>query len=686
MMLSRLFLFLCIILAALSPIAAKAQMPGAPLNVPATLEAETKAPAPGQTVTVAFHFKPKPGWHGYWLNPGDAGFGMLLDWTLPKGVALGELHYPVPEPLIISGLMNHVFEREYAVLVDLKLDQNITRGTKLPISVKADWLACTDEICVPEGDSLTLDITAGEGAIKASEQKKFDAWRSAIPVPMDQNALYRIDGKKIEIAIPYARGAAVDRPYFFPVTEKLFRYPAPQTARRTGDWLILSGEVRGPHAAEIKGVLRIGDSQGLQVIASPGAIPSGGDAIATAGAGAKAKASPEAIDAPPIWTVLGLAILGGLILNLMPCVFPILGLKALALAKAGGDERAARRDAVAYTAGIMISCLALGAIMLSLRALGQEVGWAFQLQEPVVILLLLLLMIGVTANLLGMFEIAGIGAGDHLARQGGIGGSFWTGVLAAIVATPCTGPFMATAMGAALLLPPVGALLVFAGLGLGLALPFLGIAFIPPLRNMMPRPGAWMITFRKAMAIPMALTALALCWLLWRVGGWPALLVGGIAGTVLVILLTRMGSKVATSPSRTGAGVMGLTVIAATALYFSPLDHQTSQTEGTFSEVRLQQLQSSGTPVFVYFTADWCVTCKVNETGAIDAKETMDAFRRKGIVTLVGDYTRRDPAITRFLAKHGRSGVPLYLFYGKEREPEILPQILSVAALRNLNP
>ncbi len=687
MPLPRLFLFLSFVLALLYPAAAQAQLPGASLNVPATLKTETRTPAPAQTVTIAFHFKPKPGWHGYWLNPGDAGFGMQLDWTLPKGVAAGDVQYPVPEPLIISRQMNHVFEHEYAVLVDLKFDSSLKLGTALPIAVKANWLACTDQICVPEGDTLKLDLVAGDGSIAPTSQKQFDAWRSFIPAPMDQNAIYRIAGKQIEIAVPFARGAAVDRPYFFPITEKLFRYPAPQTARRIGDWLIISSEVSGDYTADIKGVLRIGDGQGLQVTARAGKIPAGGTAIVTFGATANATSPNPSTGLSSIWSVLGLSILGGLILNLMPCVFPILGLKALALAKAGGDERTVRQDALAYTAGIMISCLVLGAIMLTLRALGQQVGWAFQLQEPVVILLLLLLMVGVTANLFGLFEVGGFGGGDQLARQSGIAGSFWTGVLAAIIATPCTGPFMATAMGAALLLPTVSALLIFAGLGFGLALPFLAIAFVPALRKMMPRPGLWMATFRKITAIPMGLTAAALCWLLWRVGGWPAFAIGIITSLILIVIVSRLRSV--QTPSQRWSirlAIIGLTATAAAAVHFIPSDIQVDRAENAFSEARLAQLQASGTPVFVYFTADWCVTCKVNEANAIDTQQTADAFRSKGIVTLVGDYTRRDPAITRFLNIQGRSGVPLYLFYAKGRDPEILPQILTTKTLQDLKP
>lgn len=386
--------------------------------------------------------------------------------------------------------------------------------------------------------------------------------------------------------------------------------------------------------------------------------------------------------------ILALSILGGLLLNLMPCVFPILGLKAIAIAKAGGDERTARRDALAYTAGILLSCLGLGAIMLGLRAAGQEVGWAFQLQDPFIVFILLLLMVAITANLVGLFELGAVGAGEKLARQGGAAGSFWTGVLAAVVATPCTGPFMAAAIGAALLLPSAQALLIFAGLGLGLALPFLAIAYIPALRARMPRPGPWMVKFRQWMALPMGLTALALLWLLAQLVGGAGWALGAISAAILLIAIVVIKRRQA--PVGLLLGVTGVLAIAGNLALDRlprPAAIQSAAAElggEVFSEAKLAQLRDEGKPVFLYFTADWCVTCKVNEAAAIDREDTQKAFEKAGIITMVGDYTRRDPAITRFLAKHGRSGVPLYLYYPKQGEVKILPQILTVSDLTEL--
>lgn len=664
---------------------AYAQLPGAPQNIRASLEAETSTPAPGDIVTVAIVMDPKPGWHDYWLNPGDAGTPLELEWKLPAGVTAGPIRAPVPETLIVSGFMNHIYKTRHAFLIDVKIPSNVRAGQKLDVKVDARWSACTDIVCVPEGGSLSIPVTIGDGTITTSQRARFDVWRAALPVPLDRQAVYAIDGKRISVAIPYPKSADAQNIWFFAKTENVLRYAAPQSARRTGNWLVVTGEIDEAFKGQIDGLLRFGDAQGLEVRAIPGAAPNGGRMVTVLGQRA---AAADLQTTGHFGWILGFSILGGLLLNLMPCVFPILGLKAIAIAKAGGDERDARRDSLAYTAGIILSCLALGAVMLTLRAAGEEVGWAFQLQDPAIVLLLLLLMVAITANLAGLFEVRVIGAGDGLTRKGGMMGSFWTGVLAAVVATPCTGPFMAAAMGAALLLPVAQALLIFAGLGFGLALPFLAIAFIPALRSRLPKPGPWMERLRKIMAVPMALTAVALLWLLAQLVGGDGWLVGGLASATLlaaIIVITRRSipawSIMVIATLLFAAGFLALERLptpSESASEKSPLGGQ------AFSEAKLAALRAEGRPVFVYFTADWCLTCKVNEAAAIDREETRKAFAKAGIVTMVGDYTRRDPAISRFLAQYGRSGIPLYLYYPRGGEARILPQVLTVDTLTEL--
>lgn len=657
-----------------------------PQNVRASIESETRQPAPGDIVTIAIVMDPKAGWHDYWVNPGDAGTPLELEWQLPPGVTAGPIRAPVPETLIVSGFMNHIYKREHAFLVDINIPANVPRGRTIDIKADARWSACSDLVCVPESALLSVPVTIGSGTITQSSRDRFDAWRSALPVPLDRTATYAIDGTRISLAIPYPRGASAERIWFFAQSDGVLRYAAPQTARRNGDWLIVSSEIKKPFDGEISGLLRFNDAQGLEVRALPGPVPQGGDAVSVLGKGAAVEGQAEAIGFG--WILL-FSVLGGLLLNLMPCVFPILGLKALSLAKMGGDEAEARRDAIAYTIGIMLSCLVLGGVMLGLRAAGEEVGWAFQLQDPAIIMLLLLLMVAVTANLIGLFDISAIGAGEKLTRQGGVAGSFWTGVLAAVVATPCTGPFMAAAMGAALLLPTALALVIFAGLGFGLALPFLAIAFIPALRKRMPRPGPWMVRFRQWMAVPMALTSLALGWLLYQLAGANGLYLGLAVATILVIALFLLGrrQRAGTPRKLVMATIFGLVIAAFLVVENSAIvpPSQRATADGIdFSESRLASLRADGSPVFLYFTADWCVTCKVNEGAAIDRAETQKSFEQAGIVTMVGDYTRRDPDITRYLAKYGRSGVPLYLYFPKNGDAKILPQILTVEDLTSL--
>src|SRR3546814_272993 len=473
----------------------------------------------------------------------------------------------------------------------------------------------------------------------------------------------------------------------------------------------------------------------------------------------------------------------------MPCVFPILSLKALKLAKAGGDEHVVRRDALAYTAGIVLTCLALGGALLALRAGGAAIGWAFQLQDPRIILLLLVLVTAIAFNLAGLFELSSVNAGSSLAekpgsagsfwtgvlaafiatpctgpfmgaamgaaliltvplalvifaglglglalpfllisfipalRRGlpkpgpwmgplrrvlavpmfltaialvrsekpGSAGSFWTGVLAAFIATPCTGPFMGAAMGAALILPVPLALVIFAGLGLGLALPFLLIAFIPALRRGLPKPGPWMGTLRRVMAVPMFLTAIALVWLLGRQAGTTGMTIGLGVAAGSALLLWWVGMRQA--HGRGGAWIVSLAMLRVLAggAALLPMRNEAAAAKSgaiaqdeAFSEARLAALRAEGRPVFLYFTADWCLTCKANEAAAIDRAEVRDAFARKRVAMLVGDWTNADPEISRFLERHGRSGVPLYLWYAPGQEARVLPQILTPSLLATL--
>jgi thiol:disulfide interchange protein len=413
-----------------------------------------------------------------------------------------------------------------------------------------------------------------------------------------------------------------------------------------------------------------------------GDVPAAGVAVAVP----EPEERPAAGASSILMALLG-ALAGGLLLNVMPCVFPILSLKALSLARAGETEAAARREANAYAAGVILTCLALGALLLALRAGGAAVGWAFQLQDPRVILLLLLLVTAIALNLAGLFRLPTLGAGDSLAGSGGTRGAFFTGALAAFVATPCTGPFLGFALGAAMVLPTVAALAVFAGLGLGLALPFLLLGYVPALRRRLPKPGAWMERFQRLLSVPMFATGLGLAWILGRQSGVDGMALGVGAALLLGLALWWLGRRQQGRRRRLPLALVALAVVAPlpfVKIAESTGPVQTSLGAERFSEARLAQLRAQGVPVFVYFTADWCLTCKVNERAVLDRAEVASAFRARGTRVLVGDWTRGDAEIGRFLDGHGRSGVPLYLYYAPGREAEILPQILSVGRLRAL--
>ena len=616
----------------------------------------------GGEVELAIVMRTRPGWHGYWLNPGDAGLPMEVQWRLPPGFSVSDLRYPVPTRLTIAGIMNYVYERDYAVLVRMKAPPGAS-GT-VPIRAEARWLACTDKICVPESGSFELDLPVGTGT---PNRAQFDEWRRALPRPLATPAAFQSTGDVYRVAIPLPRSVAVDDPYVFPIDDGPIDYAAPQKFFRDGDRLVAHLKMKRGDPRELRGVLALGDGRGLEFRALRRPVGSDGTPLGTIEGGTI------------LWAVLG-AIAGGILLNLMPCVFPILALKALHLARSGGEAGHARRDALAYAAGAIVGTGALGLALVAIRAGGTAAGWAFQLQDPRTIMLLLLLATAITANLVGLFQLPAVGGGTRPA------GSFGTGALAAFVATPCAGPFLGAALGTALLLPLYGSVLVFAALGLGLAIPFLAVAFIPWLRKRLPAPGAWMKRLQRFLAIPMGATAVAALWLLYRQSGEQGLWIGLAAAAILAIALAIVGfrQKRGQSLPLFALGLAAVSLVAAIAL--APVKQETAPAKvagaDVWSEDTVRRELAAGHPVFVYFTADWCLTCKVNETAAIDRDPVRQAFKAAGVKVVAGDWTNGDPAITRFLESRGRAGVPLYLWYEPGRaEPEELPQVLTPAML-----
>jgi len=680
-MLIRLFILLAALLAA--PLAA--QSVSQQENTRVELVSEVRDPAPGQRFTIGFVMTPGPGWHSYWESPGDSGMPTKATWALPRGVAVGALRYPVPETFVVAGIMSHVYSAENVLLADITVPPGQS-GT-VPLKVKLDWLICDDKLCVPESATLALDLPIGDGTADPAQKARFEAARAALPRRLMESARFQREGNRIRLSVPLANAQGVTAAHFFATGDDTFLFASRQTITRTPEALIVEADgVPDMTPAKVDGLLRIergGEVMGLTLTAAPGIVTLG-EPLGTGGALAG------------FLPALGLAILGGLLLNLMPCVFPILSLKALSLAKAGESQAAARAEGLAYTGGVILVTTLLGLAAILIARAGAGAGWAFQLQDPRVILFLLLLTFTIGLNFAGLFEVnlGTANTGQSLAARPGAKGAFFTGGLAAFVATPCTGPFMAGALGAALLLPPAAGLAVFAGLGLGLALPFLAIGFIPALRRRLPKPGAWMLTFRRILAVPMLLTALALAWVLGRQAGINGLMLGLSAALTLAIVLWVIGLR-QQRMARTAvpAALAALVaILAPVSLGRLPVDGVASASAigpaglsaTVFSPEALAAARAERKPTFLYFTADWCLTCKVNERGALASPDVAASFEKAGIGVLVGDWTRPDPAIARFLEDRQRAGIPLYLFYAADGSVTELPQILTVDILTTL--
>lgn len=702
----------------LAPAPAPAQAFGATRHIEARLESETATPAPGQRVRLAFILQAEPGWHGYWLNPGDSGAPPSVNWSLPQGAVGGDLRHPAPKTLTLGGLVSYVHEGSYALMSDLRVPRNAQPGTTLPVTATLNLLACSDQACVPETKTLNLQLTVGDGKVQAATKRQFDSLAAHIPRAVAGAAEASVANGQLTVSVDAPRGINPSATRLYALSNDYFEPSAPQSARIEAGKLVVTVPTRLTSPPARLDAILAGGATSVALSAKPSAAPSTSlneaaplnptapsvpaeDVAADLSPlAAPATAAPTQSQSLPMVKAAGAgsptllmaflgALLGGLILNLMPCVFPILSLKALSIARSGRTEAAARTEALAYSGGAILVCLALGAGLIALRAAGSEVGWAFQLQDPRVILALLLLTFAIGLNLAGVFELRGFSFGERLATQHGASGAFWTGALAAFVATPCTGPFMGAALGAALVLPPTGAMLVFAGLGIGLALPFLVIGFVPAVRSRLPKPGAWMDTFRRVLAMPMFLTAIALAWVLGRQSGVDGMTLGLTSALLLTIGLWWLGRRQTRGVERSWAPALPVMALAFAVILVIPTDPPVqASTVNTaagirepFSEARLAELRAQNVPVFVDFTADWCLSCKVNERLAINTQRTQAAFRRAGVVTLIGDWTNGDPNITKFLAEHGRNSIPYYLFFAPGEARKELPQILTPALL-----
>jgi thiol:disulfide interchange protein/DsbC/DsbD-like thiol-disulfide interchange protein len=650
-------------------------------RVVARLVAEQSSAKPGGSITVALEQVIRPKWHTYWINPGDVGQATEMDWALPARWKPGALTWATPKRLPVGPFMDYGYEGKVWLLTDVAVPADARIGDSVVLKTKAHFLVC-EQVCIPQDTDLSLPIKIGDGATDPSVAKDFSDARAAMPVASPWKINYAL-GSNLELyaAAPALAAAHPVEAVFFPLKPGIVKGPAPQLMGFSSGGLVLRltpGDKAAGSGGMLDGVLVMkssdGSVQALSVEAPPGPVPA-----ADFGGGATASGDIT------LWLAILFAFIGGLILNAMPCVLPILAMKALALAgHAGKDRREAAVEGFAYSAGAVASFLVFGLVIVALRQTGQAVGWGFQQQNPVAVGGFALLMFAVGLNLSGLFEFGTVTAGESLTRSGGWLGPFFTGVLAVAVAAPCTAPFMAAALGFALSQSAASALLIFLSLGLGFALPFLLLGIWPRALSFLPKPGPWMLRLKQFLAFPMYGAAAFFAWVLAQQAGanGVAVLLAAFVASALAAWLWSVTRDMETRGRGIGAAAAALILIAA--LYgLSLLSGMSAPAAAAirgekFSTEKLAALRASGKPVFVDATAAWCITCLVNEQAVLSRPAIKDAFDKRKITYMVADWTNGDAAITRLLDANGRSGVPLYLYYAPGADkPVILPQILT---------
>jgi len=674
-----------------------AQTPGERV-VQTELHSARAAVAPGETFTVIFRQNIREHWHTYWLNPGDSGEATELTWTTPAGASAGPLRFPAPEAIPFAILVNYGYSGEVLFPVELTAPANAQPGQTLNFTADAYWLVCSD-ICIPEEARLTLSVpVAAQGRDDPTWGPRAAAAVEALPT-REQGVDARISaGSPARLSVSLTNVNDIRNPRFFPFSRDVMRNAEaqrPQVGANGVSFSLTPGVANNLGQFPLEGVVtfevREGGAwvrRGVEIVASPGEAIAGTDgapapisadyslAELEGASGASAPVAPTPPMAPlALLAAIGLAFLGGLILNIMPCVLPVLSVKALQFA-GGAHSDDARKHGLLYFAGVMATFVALAVLLIALRGAGEAVGWGFQLQAPWVTTALALLFFLIGLNLVGVFEIGGSlqNAGAGLTTRGGDAGAFFTGALAVIAATPCTAPFMAGAIGTALTQSAFVTLAIFVALGLGFALPLTALHFAPGLQRLNPKPGGWMDRVRNVLAFPMFGTAVWLAWVLTEQQGSDgtiALLTLFVSVTAL-ILFARWGRLWL---------AFGLLQLALTgAFIWKPLlgveTHAVLASEAWSAE-RVMELRSEGRGVFVNFTAAWCVSCKVNEATSLSQPRVADAFAQRNVAYLVGDWTNRDEAIAAALADYGRAGVPLYVYYPPDGEPVVLPQLLT---------
>lgn len=630
---------------------------------------------PGQRFKLALHFIPDEHWHTYWQNPGDSGLATSIDWTLPDGVEAGAIQWPAPMAISVPPLVNYGFEGPTILVSELSIPVDF-KGSQLQIKAKVDWLVCK-EICIPADASFELNLPVTQAAVLATDYLKlFEKASQQQPKAVPLRGRYDVQNQQFSAAVPMPEDLKVSA--FFVAAAELVDHAAPQQI----DW--------------VDGELLLRQQQNTYFNQAPEQF----DLVLNTAAGPvllqlQHESAPQqsAISLASFsltdWLVMvALAAVGGLILNLMPCVFPVLSLKALSLVNGQQSAQHTKAEALWYSAGVVLSFVLLAAMLLVLRSAGEAVGWGFQLQNPLVVGLLAYLLFVLALSLSGVVQL-GLGlmnSGQQLTEKPGARGSFFTGVLAVVVASPCTAPFMGTALGYAATQPALAALAIFAALGLGMALPFLALAWSPGFAALLPKPGLWMEKLKQWLAYPLYLSAVWLLWVYGRQQGIDALALA-LVGLVFVAAACWLWGLLQLQQADKASAVMAVLLFAgAVALlwYPQPATQQSAKTDHAevWSEQRLKQLLQDGKPVLVNMTADWCITCLVNERVALDTDSSKAAMALYNLTYLKGDWTNKDPAISAYLRQFQRDGVPLYVLYWPGQPPEVLPQILTPDSLR----
>jgi thiol:disulfide interchange protein DsbD len=691
----------------------------------------------GQTFWLGLQIEHQPHWHTYWQNPGDSGLPTRVQWQLPAGLQAGDIAWPLPKKIPIGTLANYGYEGRLLLTVPVTAggDFRFPDSGPLALGLQAEWLVCRQE-CIPQEGRFTLSLASA--ATQTPHAASFESAQKLSPKPMAQlqqggtwitggQTTLSADAKQITLQVhglPVGwRGQTLSA---FPVTANVVHNAAVQGKDWTQNWQgavwtaqIPVSEERGESPHTMRWVIAAGPESAPKApafeIETPvqGTWPPLSQAAPAEISPALAKALAEnarAAEKPAAsaTTALGLtlailgALVGGFLLNLMPCVFPVLAIKVIGFAQADTSQAQHRAAGMAYTVGVVLSFMLLGGLMLGLRAAGEQLGWGFQLQSPPVVAGLALLFTLLGLNLAGVFEFGQMLPSSlatlqsrHPTVNAGL-----SGVLAVAVASPCTAPFMGASLGLAIALPVWQALMVFAAMGVGMALPYLAASWWPGIARALPRPGAWMQTFRQAMAFPMFATVI---WLLWVLGQQTG--IDG-ASSLLALLLTvawlvwALGLSGRTRWVLSGLALVALLWLGSSwlplALREAPADQPSATARETnqaaaganastwqpWSEAALQAQLAAGRPVFVDFTAAWCVTCQYNKKTTLADARVLADFAARQVVLMRADWTRRDPAITQALTALGRSGVPVYALYAPGRAPVLLSELPSVTEVQ----